>query len=188
MLVSCCWEQRTGCLWLEYGALFEPQRGTGTCWFWLMQWRSALRVQEQKIYTISVIFILINDSCYCKDHRSKYFAFRAVDQQKKIVFPKIHWCGFTRYSNVITRTLNSTKVFSLFHGWLSSWEQRIYCEKSKQLYAIRGKHYLSMLSFRTLLSVGISIIILKMTFITLTEITRIKSVETQKWNQLNVFL
>lgn len=64
-------------------------------------------------------------------------------RNKKILFPKIHWCGFTWYSNVITRTLNSMKVFSLFHGWLSSWEQRIYCEKSKQLYAIWGKHYLS---------------------------------------------
>lgn len=146
MLVSCCGEQGIQCLWLEYGTLFELQRGPRKS---LLIPSQAMRKrpessEAEKIYTISVIFILINDSCYCKDHCSKYFAFSIVDkQQQKIVFPKIHWCGFTRYSNVITRTLNSTKVFSLFHGWLSSWEQRIYCEKSKQLYAIWGKHYLS---------------------------------------------
>lgn len=69
------------------------------------------------------------------------------------VFLQPHQCGPTHYPNAIRRTLNICNVSSLFHGWLSSWEQRVYCEKSKQLCAIRGKHYLRNGSWDALLVV-----------------------------------
>lgn len=109
----------------------------------------------EQIYIPAVIFITIDDSCDC--HSPQQSSLRNVYQKTNTYSPKkkkqgeekrgrvfLHpyWCGLTHYSNVIRRTLNISKVSSLFHGWLSSWEQRVYCEKSKQWWAIRGKHYL----------------------------------------------
>lgn len=134
----------TACDWNMVHYLNYTKAQGSPCWFGLrneeMSWEFRSREDLYHIHDIYINkwFMLLQGPLL------KMLCLQNCGQtNKKNLFPKIHWCGFTRYSNVITRTLNSMKVFSLFHGWLSSWEQRIYCEKSKQLYAIWGKHYLS---------------------------------------------